>query len=224
MTRFRLQPDTYMSTTPAGAYYAVSADDRGPARSFLLHLLARDKSPRSSLELLSRSIVEHTDEQRLALLHRIQSMGWIQSEQESRSAPSGTLETVLPDKLSHLSSVNKALLADSDGFYVATWGYPHETAEELSALSADFYSLYERHKGLLRHNLGLGSSAWAIVNAAGDSQIGCWPIYVGTERFVLVISGLPQLNQPAFTDLVWALAMRYGSVEQTAAQGAVGTG
>ena len=119
---------------------------------------------------------------------------------------------MLPTLLSVLSGSNKALLADQQGFYLATYGFSHESAEELSALSADVASLYQRHSGLLKNNLGIDSSAWSIVDASGDSHMGCWPIFIGNQRFSLVLSGVPQMNQSAFTNLVWMLSKRYSGL------------
>ena len=109
-----------------------------------------------------------------------------------------------------LSSQSKVLLADTQGFYVCSQGFPHETAEELSALSADIASLQERHQRLVGNNLGLETSAWGLVEASGGSRIGFWPLFIGEQRFALIISGCPQFNQPALTSLVWALSKRYG--------------
>ena len=54
------------------------------------------------------------------------------------------------------------------------------------------------------------SSAWALINAGGMSNMGFWPLFIGKHRFVLIISGAPKLDQPAMLDLVWLLFRRYG--------------
>ncbi|MEJ2590775.1 MAG: hypothetical protein P8178_05120 [Candidatus Thiodiazotropha sp.] len=138
-------------------------------------------------------------------------MGWLSGVKETQAAPAGTLEDVLPGLLEQLSADGKALLADNQGFYLATSGFPHEAAESLSAVSADLSSLYERHRRLLANNLGQREQAWALTDAAGNSQLGFWPLFVGSQRFVLVIEGRPCFNQPAFRDLVWMLTLRYST-------------
>ena len=55
----------------------------------------------------------------------------------------------------------------------------------------------------------MNSSAWAVVDASGSSKLGFWPIYIGKLRFVLVIQGMPRLNQPDFVKLIWILNLRY---------------
>ncbi len=103
----------------------------------------------------------------------------------------------------------KVLLADEQGLYLASSGLPHEVAEELSALSADLATVHKRRSGLLYNNLGIGSHAWAIVDAFGNSQVGFWPIFIGSHRFVIVIAGVPHFNQSEFVTLIWALSKRY---------------
>jgi hypothetical protein len=212
--RFRLNTGLYLAPTPGGAYYAAHRPDPEPARVLLWRLMRCDETPALELDRVRAWLPTKTDETILELLFRMQGIAWIQGEVEPRRSPQGTLEDVLPQLLAHLSSQRRALLADNAGFYVATHGYTHEACEELSALSADLGSLYERHGQLIHNNLAIGSAAWSIVDAAGNSQIGFWPLHIGREHFVLVLSGVPRLNQPAFTDLIWALAKRYAdSVE-----------
>ena len=147
----------------------------------------------------------------MELLYHAQNLGWVEGLKAPRHAPAGALEDIIPDLLPVLSNSGKVLLADGQGFYVSSQGFAHEAAEELSALSADIASLHDRHRGLLKNNLGLASGAWALIDAAGNSQVGFWPLFVGDQRFVLVAGGTPHFNQPALTQLVWALSTRYGT-------------
>ena len=209
--RFSLQEGYFIIPTPAGAYHGVSEAKLTAPRRLLRHLMRRDVSPQLELDSLQGWTGTRNPDEALDLLFRIQSLGWIEGFREQQQAPTGTLESVLPDRLDALSSNGRALLADAQGFYVASRGFPHETAEELSAVSADLASLYERHSGLLGSNMGLETSAWALVDAAGNSRVGFWPLYIGSHRFVLVLGGVPRLNQPALTELIWALSKRYAT-------------
>ena len=47
------------------------------------------------------------------------------------------------------------------------------------------------------------------MDAAGNSQLGFWPLFIDTQRFALILQGVPRFNQPVFTELVWALSTRY---------------
>lgn len=210
MSDYRINYETYLFPTPSGAYHAVADTSEDAARKVLRQLLLQPASPLLTEQSLSRLFATDDAEQALELAHRMQRVGWLQGEEQPRQVPDGTLLNMLPPLLAQLSTIGKALLADQQGFYLASHGFAHETSEELSALSADLANLYERHRGLLRHNIGLATGAWALVDAAGDSRLGCWPLYIGDQRFTLAIAGLPQLNQSVFTELVWALSVRYG--------------
>ena len=211
MDRFQLNQGLYITPTPAGAYYSVSGNQQTPSRHLLHALLGQKSSPLLTIEKLQKWQEVDDENEVLDQLYQAQSLGWVGGLEEPVSVPQGVLEEILPGLLADLSDSNKALLADTQGFYISSQGFPHETAEELSAMSADIASMHDRHQHLIQDNLGLNTSAWSLVDAAGNSQVGFWPMYIGDQRFVLVISGLPFLNQPSLTNLIWALYNRYGN-------------
>lgn len=216
MSSYELAADCYVLPTPAGAFYAASGTSQDVARSLLFMLLSESFSQQIALDRLCTWTKEISQDDALDLLYRMQTLGWIQGEEEERQAPEGQLVETLPMLLPELSSSNKALLADQQGFYLATHGFSHETAEELSALSADLAALHQRHRGLLENNIGLNSAAWAIVDGSANGQLGFWPLFIGNQRFVLVLAGMPRLNQPAFVNLIWLLNKRYSSPAEQA--------
>ncbi|MET0090670.1 MAG: hypothetical protein ABW068_11760 [Candidatus Thiodiazotropha sp.] len=208
--QYRLSQDQYVRVTPAGAFHATAQSGDDPLRRLLRALLREDQTPR----LDPQAIQDWTGLQgdpALEMLYRAQNLDWVAGVAAPERARPGNLETVLPELLPALSDKHKALLADTHGFYITATGFPHETATELSALSADIASLDTRHRGLTQHNLGLGSQAWALVDAAGNSQIGFWPIFIDVHRFVLILQGVPQLHHAHFAELVWVLSRRYGA-------------
>jgi hypothetical protein len=207
---FRLIPGVYVHPTPGGCYHAIATPVKTPERETIRALLKRNQIPALTMESLQDWSSLANDQQILALLHRLQSLRWIQGFKETRQCPHQPMETLLPHLLGNLGSLGKALLADNQGFYLATSGFPHEVAEELSALSAELANLHERRAGVLQHNIGIGSSAFGVINAAGNSQLGFWPLYIDNVRFTLVISGMPHLNHPDFVTLTWLLTQRYG--------------
>ncbi len=209
MSDYELVPELYLAPSPAGAYYAVSSTAADLSRRVLLGLMARPDSPALTVENL-QALTGLDAESSLDHMYRMQSLHLIQGLSEPRRVGEGSLETVLPGILANLARHNKALLADTQGFYLASHGFHHETAEELAGLSADLGTLHQRHQGLIAGNLAVQTSAWALTNAGGNSEIGFWPLYIGQQRFVLILTGLPNLNQEATVDLVWALANRYG--------------
>ncbi len=210
MSSYRLAEGIYVAATPAGAYYSVCGQEGTPSRRMMRFLLSQAETPLLNPEQLRDLAIADSEDGALALLYHAQALGWVEGLSVAQQAPDGTLEDTLPRFLAQLSGAGKALLADSQGFYICSEGFPHESAEELSALSADIASLQNRHNLLLQNNLGLGTSAWSLVDAAGNSQLGFWPVFVGDQRFVLVISGIPHLNKPALTKLDWCLSKRYG--------------
>lgn len=205
MEQAKLREDVFLLPTPAGAYYAVAEAEATQPRRWLCNLLSCPKTPRLTQETLEQ--LSGDADQALALLRRIQSLGWVQG----LNALLSVLEFYrLPQLLSQLAEGGKVMLADSQGFYLAASGFPHETAEELAALSADLLSLQDRHAGLLQGNLQLGSQAWGIIDAGGSSHLGIWPLHIGSHRFALIMTGIPHFNHPNFVHLVWILMTRYG--------------
>lgn len=209
MSKYTLIEGLYLYITPVGAYYAVTAKEEDKSRKFLKNLLLEAQTPVLDIESLKRLMGEDNDDKVLELLRHCQNIGWVQGVNEVILAPEGALDELLPKMLMNISEIGKILLADDQGFYLACDGFPHEVAEELSALSAEIENVHRRRSGLLVNNLGLASQAWAIVDAFGGSQIGFWPVFIGETRFVIVISGIPHFNQTDFVSLVWALSRRY---------------
>jgi len=201
----------YILPTPAGAYYAASANKADPSRKLLFALISQNTAQLLNKNQLSFWTEEEKEQDALEILYRLQKLGWITTSSEKKEAPSGSIQDALPEIIKGLSGSERALLSDQEGFYLSTCGFSHETAEELSALSADIASLHARHSDLLHSNLGLSSAAWAVVDASANGHMGFWPLYIGHQRFVLIIAGIPQFNQAAYLDLVWLLNKRYAN-------------
>ncbi len=198
----------YVLPSPAGAFYCVASSDSEPVKYFLQQLFLSTESPYFDNDLIERFIVD-SDSKAEEILFHIQELQWLQVFEKAQSIPKGMIEEVLPKVLKKLSSEGKALLADGQGFYLSGYGFSHEASEELSALSGDLLSMYSRHRGIIRGNLNIKSNAFALVDAAGYSQLGFWPIYIGGAVFILIISGVPRLDQESFVSLVWILYKRY---------------
>jgi hypothetical protein len=207
----QIQENLFLYPTPAGAYYAVSSPEMDPARNLLRSLFKLRSSPILNSDTLLDHVDTGDETDVIFLLKELQDNGWLQGCEVAQRAPDRVLEELLPDLLAPLSSRGTVLLADNHGFHISHTGFNASDVEQLSALSADVSILHERHLSLLKHKLELNSSAWAIVDAAGNSQTGFWPMHIGTQRFVLVIGGMPRLNQHVFTSLIWALSIRYGT-------------
>lgn len=211
MSHYSLAEGLYLYPTPAGAYYAVSSTETDRPRVFLKNILTCEQTPALTLQMLQKLMKQPDEQKCLELLHHCQKLGWIQGVSTAREYPTGALEDILPELLASISENGKVLLADKEGFYLVSSGFPHEVAEELSALSAEILTVHDRRSGLLINNMGLASSAWAVVDVFGNSHVGFWPLFIGNNRFVIAISGIPHFNQADFVSLVWALSIRYAN-------------
>jgi len=209
MNTFELNQGLYINVTPRGAYYAVQDNAVDPTRIILTLLLQQEETPLLSSDVV-KEITGMESNEALNFLNRMQTLGLISGQKEIEVAPKNTLEDILPELLGSLSDSKKVLLAEHSGLYLGASGFPHEAAEELAAISANLSEVYQRHKGLLQDNLGFNQHAWGLIDAAGNSEVGFWPLYIGQNQFSLVIHGMPQLNRPGFKHLVWALVKRYG--------------
>ncbi len=207
MSTFQLRDSLYIALTPAGAYYAVSGEERNEHRIFLNKLLRQQ----ATIALTAENLAHLTGrEDYQELLYRCQQLGWLQGLTEPLSVPEGQLETILQELLPKLSANGRVLLADAHGFTIVSSGFDQSVVDELAALSADIAIVHQKYHRTLDETLKLGSNAWALVDAGGNSQVGFWPLYIGEHRFVLVLDGSTRLNQPTLTTLIWVLANRYG--------------
>ena len=209
MTTYRLIGNHYLLPTPAGSYYAVSHETNDPVQRLLRALLKQETSPLLTPQSLETWTGQSGEDAQESLFHA-QNQLWVEGYTAPREAPRESLEEILPELLPVLSDSGKSLLADAHGFYVSATGFTHEAAVELSALSADIATLDSRHHALTQNNLRLATSAWALIDAAGNSRLGFWPLFIDDQRFTLILQGVPQFNQPAFTGLAWILSTRYG--------------
>lgn len=205
-----LAPGAYLLPTPAGAFKAVSESSNNRLRNFLVALLNQQGHAKVSDANLCKWSGLATAEEAHEFAARLQTLGWIQTVSSPYKVSLLPIQETLPVLLPALAREGKILLADTQGFYLYSHGFPHETAEEISALSADIANMHARRAGVLNRNLGLHGSAWALTNAAGHSQLGFWPMFIGQERFVLVIAGAPAFNQAQLVELVFVLHARFG--------------
>lgn len=219
MSEYELLPDVFVSVTPAGAYHAAvggaqraastTADD--PACRLLAGILGEPRTPEPTPERVAAWTGLADVDAALAMLHRVQSVGWVRAETAAREAPSARIEQDIPGLLRQLSTEQRALLADATGLQLASSGFAHESAEGIAALAADLAMVHTRHQGLLHGNLRLHRGGIATVDAAGNSQLGLWPLAIGTHAFLLVVAGAPLFNHAAFADMVWGLTRRYAA-------------
>lgn len=219
MPLYRLIEDLYLLPTAAGAFHAVSGAEDTPVRRLLLSLLCDSTSPEADAGRICQWSGINDEQKALQLLHHSQKRAWIQGYQTPRLLSEHKIGQQLEGLLGHLSSTGKGLLVDWNGLPLARCGIDDETAEALSALSADLAAVQTRHFKRLTTTLGLSTQGWAAIDTHGTSRIGAWPLFIGDKRFLLVLTGEPRMDQPELTRLLWILVHRYAelNVRTTAA-------
>lgn len=205
-------PLSYLYLTPAGAYYTTLSLENEPSRMFMRKLLAHPATPLLDAADLAgwMNLSQMEVEQQLA---RLQDLGFLQLVPEPLSVPRGQIEELLPKLLPALSDTGRVLLSETHGLHLGSIGFDAHMVEQLAALGAELAIVQKRYANVLHDDLNKSTGAWGLVNAAGNSEIGFWPIYFARQSFVVVIEGLPRFNQPEFTELVWLLARRYGETD-----------
>lgn len=199
----------YLQPTPAGAYYAVANPEPSAERRLLAALMRLPSSVRPTVADLAWWC-KQPEQDALQTVYRAQERGWLEGFTQPQGPAAGQLEPIATKAVTAMSTSGHGLLADSQGFCMASAGFDAAAAEFLAAVSADIASLHERHGAYLADASGTSTSAWALVDMAGNSKVGFWPLFVGSNRFVLALGGLPSLNHPAMVELVWSLMVRYG--------------
>ena len=208
MSEYQLTQDVHIIPTPLGAYCAASNSQPDAARSLILGIMASETTQKVSVETL-RQYVGNANP--LQLLYWMEKSKWIAGRAESETLAAQHIETDVPFLLSQLSSDGKALLADHQGFHLVNAGFTQNVAEELAIFAAGISAIQDRHSELIRSKLRLGSMAMAVIDSGGNSELGFWPLYVGKQHFMLVISGIPRFDQQAYLHLIWALCRKYNT-------------
>jgi len=210
MSDYRLMADVPVCVTPSGAYHAATAREDDAARRVLFGILSQPRTPVLTLPALV-GWAGLGEEDALALLHRMQFLGWIAAEPVARDVPSVHMDEDMPALLSRMSARKRAMLADAEGFQLASSGFTHEAAEQLAALAAELTAVHQRYHGLVHGNLRLNAGGIALVDAAGHGQVCVWPLTLGSQSFLLIVAGVPLLHGRAFADAIWGLAHRYAT-------------
>jgi hypothetical protein len=206
MSEYQLTQDVHIIPTPLGAYCAASTPEPDAARALILGMMANETTQKVSLETVRKYVGKNDP---LQLLYWMEKSKWIVGRVESDTLSARHIESDLPFLLSQLSSEGTALLADHEGFFLVNAGFARELAEELAIFAAEISRIQGKYSALIRNKLRLGSLAMAVTDSGGNSELGCWPLYIGKHHFMLVISGIPRLDQPAYLHLVWALCRKY---------------
>lgn len=208
--KVRLNTDLYAYLTPAGAFYLVANKKMTTQKKFLLNILVHGHKYKMSQQSLQEWGGNTPLKDTIKTFYRFQQLGYVQGvNQPPKFITEGRLDDLLAQYMVKLSSTKQAVLADANGLYISSVGYPHEVSEELAAMSVDLMTLHERHQQLINNNLKIATESFALVDAQGRSQLKFIPLHVGEHCFALVLAGVPQLQTEFFTQLIQLLAIKY---------------
>lgn len=204
----------YVSVTPAGCFYAIENTRMTSERRLLKQFLALpDAVLLSTLcdnSTGSPSLIDYDD------LQQLESAGFVAVQPKQSHIPQGQLSTMLPRLLPELSQRGSVVLADArQGLPVDFVGVSQDDAAEMSVMAAQFQEIADRRNKLVGGQLGFSSSAVAMVDPAGSSELGFWPLHIDSEIFTLAVLGIPRFNTLPFAQLIWALVVRYSDSSDT---------
>lgn len=195
----------FITVTPAGCYYTVENSEPTIARQLLHKILSKPLSP---------ALSEYQGLEKESVLE-LNKSGFLTFDDVQQTLPEGNLTSLLPQVLPGLSELEKVVLTESlQGLYVDYSGVSQAEAEELAVMAAGFCELSNKRSGLIAGNLSITSRAFGVLDPAGNSEIGFWPLHVSDNVFTLIVLGIPRFNTTHFCTLVWALIERYGVHDQ----------
>lgn len=198
----------YILPTAAGAFHlACQKREETPASVLFTKIFEKERLTELTPKDMQR-IMGLDDNEFVTQIEAVQSMGWLEEYGEMLVLPEGSLEGILPQLMAPLSSEEEVLIADEHGFCLFYAGISNEDSEALAVMTADLSAIYSKYESVYGRGL-LPTQAWSMVDAAGNCQLGIWPIHVGKQTFNLLIKGQPKLNHPNFVIIVWLLYNRY---------------
>lgn len=201
----------YLVPRPAGIAFAVRSPAADPRRRIVLALLAGGAdAPMQLAELAAESGIRDRREF-AALLFQMQRDDWVHGDVRPLGLPHGSPAEAFPAMLPRLSSEGAAVLATGTGLCIAGFGVDTARSRHLAALAANM-------PRSLTHPSDRGSASganadrmlgWQLPTPSGEPEFHAVPLNVGTQRFLLILGGVPQLGARAFTDLIGLLSRRY---------------
>lgn len=208
---WQVNPGRYISVTPGGAYFAVESREPDLYRRVLLSLMQTTVTPMLD-ESIACSLTGLPVNEAMDVLARLEAAQLIRGNAQAEELPQGQLDEILPGLLARLSDRGAALLTDlRRGFFLDYTGYTQRQAEALAVFASGMLAVYRKHSDVLSGELDMASRGLAIVDPAGNSELGVWPLFVGEDEFALIVPGLVQLSNQAFRQLVWLMVQRYGN-------------
>lgn len=204
-----LQGNKYLLPSAGGIYHLVCQPGQTSAKKLFSDILRRRRTRVIAVDDVQRIMEIDSRQQFAEEMQTILTLGWLEEHDTPLQLPEDALEELLPQLLTALSSTGHTFLSDSHGFPLFSSGFPRKDVESLSAMSAQFSTIYDKYHQVIQRTANSPTQAWGMIDAAGNSNMGIWPINVGDHSFNLLIQGVPRLDHPNFVILVWLLYSRY---------------
>lgn len=209
MKKKLLQDNKYLFPSTAGVYHLVCQPNETSAKKLFSDILRRKQTRVINAHDLQCIMELETHQQFAEEIQVMLSLGWLEEHDTPLLLPDDALEDLLPQLLTVLSSTGHTFLSDSHGFPLFSSGFSQKDVESLSAMTAEFNTAYDKHHEVIQRTAQSPTQAWGMIDAAGNSNMGIWPINIGSHGFNLLIQGVPNLDHPNFVILVWLLYSRY---------------
>ncbi len=204
----RENTEKYILPTAAGVFHLVSQKrEETPASLLFSNIFSRDRLHPMTKQTMQK-IMKLDESEFDAYFEEMQKMNWIEEFDEPLELPEGSVEKIIPQLMTSLSSNGQSLVADEHGFSLFSAGFSDEEIEPLAIMTADLAALYDKYQSVYGDDL-LPTQAFSMVDAGGNCHLGVWPIKLGQHNFNLLVKGLPKLNHPNFVVFVWLLYSKY---------------
>lgn len=212
MTAMKKKPlagDKFLLPSAAGAYHLLCYPSQTPAARLFSSILAQKETRVISAEEAKQIMKLDSEEAFATVMHDIFASGWLEEHDVALRLPDDPLEELLPQLLTVLSTTGHTFLSDSHGFPLFSSGFSRDDEEALSVMTAEFSTIYEKHRAVIQDNIDSPTQAWGMIDVTGQSNMGIYPITIGHQSFNLLVQGRPRLDHPNFVILAWLLYSRY---------------
>lgn len=110
--------------------------------------------------------------------------------------------------LETLSVNGKVILANPHGLKIASSGYSESDSEYIAAIASNLVAISEQAKARIKNPVD--KHLWNTGLSWGAFRALCMNIFTGSNQYVLVVGGLPNLEGDEFMNLISLLVRRYG--------------
>lgn len=199
----------YLVPTDNGARYTVAEAHLNPLRALLYGIIQSAGITTNDLEQFIDDQLFGSRKAVAAALYKLQGLGLIYTQESPVVLPQAAAIESLEHFLGQISSEGKALLADRNGFVMASHGFKNEAARELAAVGTDMTPMGARISGEMEQDVNAEQEIWELtINRKGD-KITFMRLFIGSLPFLVAIGGQLNTKPNVFLQLMAILINRY---------------